>query len=97
MWHFADLQNWQSNSWGNQRAAGLTEAQIREELRPDEIPLSVRNASNTVAWWRQRQAVIDIKVCPWSHKHTVLVDWGHNGLSSKCGLTCNRTAQCGNA
>ncbi len=57
---------WKGGSWGTQRAGGLTEAQIREELQnngPDEIPYAVRNASNTVAWWRQRQAVIDLKVC----------------------------------
>lgn len=62
----AALQNLQGSSWGNQREAGLTESQIREELQnsgTDEIPLSVRNASNTVAWWRSRQAVIDLKVC----------------------------------
>lgn len=56
----------QGNSWGSQRAEGLTEAQITEELQnsgTDEIPLSVRNASNTVTWWRQRQAVINLKVC----------------------------------
>lgn len=56
---------WKGGSWGTQRAGGLTEAQIREELQnngPDEIPYAVRNASNTVAWWRQRQAVIDLKV-----------------------------------
>lgn len=37
---------------------------IREELQnnPDEIPYAVRNASTTVNWWRQRQAVIDLKV-----------------------------------
>ena len=60
------LQNLQGNSWGSQRAGGLTEAQIREELQnsgADEIPMSVRNASNTVAWWRSRQAVIDLKAC----------------------------------
>lgn len=58
-------QNLQGNSWGSQRAEGLTEAQITEELQnsgTDEIPLSVRNASNTVTWWRQRQAVINLKV-----------------------------------
>ena len=62
----AELQNLQGSSWGNQRAGGLTESQIREELQnsgTDEIPMSVRNASNTVAWWRSRQAVIDLKVC----------------------------------
>ncbi|DBA80997.1 TPA: hypothetical protein ACH3X2_007204 [Trebouxia sp. C0005] len=56
---------WKGGSWGTQRSGGLTEAQIREELQnngPDEIPYAVRNASNTVAWWRQRQAVIDLKV-----------------------------------
>ena len=63
---YLGLQNLQGNSWGSQRAGGLTEAQIREELQnsgADEIPMSVRNASNTVAWWRSRQAVIDLKVC----------------------------------
>ncbi|KAL3161226.1 hypothetical protein ABBQ38_009592 [Trebouxia sp. C0009 RCD-2024] len=58
-------QSWKGNSWGSQRAEGLTEAQIREELQnsgADEIPMSIRNASNTVNWWRQRQAVIDLKV-----------------------------------
>lgn len=54
------------DTWGSQRVGGLTEAQIRDELREsgvDEIPYAVRNASNTVAWWRSRQAVIDLKVC----------------------------------
>ena len=56
---------WKGDSWGTQRVGGLTEAQIREELQNsgvDEIPLSVRNASNTISWWRGRQAVLDLKV-----------------------------------
>ena len=55
---------WKGGAWGSQRGGGLTEAMIREELQnnPDEIPYAVRNASNTVNWWRQRQAVIDLKV-----------------------------------
>ena len=56
-----------SESWGTQRTGGLTEAQIREELQGsgvDEIPMAVRNASNTISWWRGRQAVIDLKVSP---------------------------------
>lgn len=60
------------DSWGTQRSGGLTEAQIREELQnsgPDEIPAAVRNASNTIAWWKGRQAVIDLKVM---HHHGLL-------------------------
>lgn len=79
---------WKGDSWGTQRVGGLTEAQIREELQNsgvDEIPLSVRNASNTISWWRGRQAVLDLKVgFRLLHKRYVMicftgVGWGDKG------------------
>ena len=50
---------------GTERVGGLTEAQISEELEGDfagEMPANLRNASNTIAWWRSRQALLDFKV-----------------------------------
>ena len=50
---------------GTERVGGLTEARISEELEGDflgEMPANLRNASNTITWWRSRQALLDFKV-----------------------------------
>eukprot|EP00891_Asterochloris_glomerata_P007797 jgi/Astpho2/7797/Aster-06088 len=50
---------------GTERVGGLTEAQISEELEGDfagDMPANLRNASNTIAWWRSRQALLDFKM-----------------------------------
>jgi serine/threonine protein kinase len=47
---------------GTQRTGGLTEAELAEELADVmDMPPGLRNASNTIVWWRQRQAVLDNK------------------------------------
>lgn len=45
--------NWVSDSLD--RAEGLTEAQLSDELGPRELPPGLASASKTISWWRQRQ------------------------------------------
>lgn len=45
---------------GQQRAGGLTEAQLTDELGPDFLQLPIpRNASATISWWQVRQAAFN--------------------------------------
>ena len=45
---------------GSQRAGGLTEAQLTDELGPDFLQLPIpKNASATISWWQVRQAAFD--------------------------------------